>query len=144
LIHGGCLEGFPEQSDFFGAERLEREQVEDGRRIFLQELGAELVVAGLENFLDMLGHAVADAGQGSELLGVAGELLDGLGEAADEFGAALVAAVAADDGAVNFQELRGFAKNALDLAVFHTGPPAATGRARRRRSEAPRWRRRIR
>jgi len=42
-------------------------------RIFFQELGAQCVVAGLENLLDVLGHAVADAGEGGELFGIGGE-----------------------------------------------------------------------
>ena len=42
----------------------------------------EAVVAGLENFLDVIGHAVADAGQFHELGAVVGELLDGFGRLA--------------------------------------------------------------
>ena len=44
---------------------------------------------------------------------------DGVGETFDKFGGFLVGAVATDDGAINFQELRGFAEDASNLSVIH-------------------------
>ena len=70
------LEFLPEERDLFRAEALERENVENRRGIFLQELLAEAVVAGLENFVDVIGHAFADAGKFGELVAVFGEIFD--------------------------------------------------------------------
>ena len=67
----------------------------------------------------MFGHAIADAGQLLELFAVQGEFFDRFRNAGDEFGGLLVAAVTADDGAVNFQQLRGFTQDARDITIFH-------------------------
>src|SRR5713101_226307 len=87
--------------------------------VFLQQLLPEAVVALGEDLLDVFGHAVADAGQFGELFGVLGELFDRLGEAGDQLGGALVAAVAANLRAVNFEKLRRLAEDAGDFAVVH-------------------------
>ena len=115
------LEFLPEERDLFRAEALERENVENRRGIFLQELLAEAVVAGLENFVDVIGHAFADAGKRGELGAVFGEIFDALGNAGKQFGGAFVAAITADDGAVDFEEERGLVKDAGDVAIFHGG-----------------------
>jgi hypothetical protein len=69
----------------------------------------------------MLDHAVADARQFFELFRFLGELFDRFRQAVDEFGGLFITAVSADDGAIDFQELRGLAKNAGDLFVVHDG-----------------------
>ena len=67
LLHRSRLEGFPEKRDFFRSERLQIQKIEDRSRIFLEELASQGIVAGLENFLNVIGHAVADAGQFHQL-----------------------------------------------------------------------------
>ncbi len=67
----------------------------------------------------MLGHAVADAGQLFQLFGVFGEVLDALVNAVEQFGDFFVAAIAADDRAVDFEQLRGLAQDFRDFFVFH-------------------------
>ena len=83
-----ALKFFQRKATFFGPRRLEGEEVEKRRRIFFQELLAQAVVAGVEDFVDVLGHAVADAGKFGELLAVLGEFLDALGQAVEQFGGA--------------------------------------------------------
>ena len=87
--------------------------------IFLQQFLAQGVVAGVQNFLDVLGHAVADAGKFRELLLVVGEVFDAFGNAVEQLGDFFVAAVAADNGAVDFEQLRGLAQNLGDVSIFH-------------------------
>ena len=43
----------------------------------------------------------------------------GFGQAAEKFRGAFVAAVAADHGAVDFEQLRRFPQDARDLTIFH-------------------------
>ena len=69
----------------------------------------------------MVGHVVADAGEFGELFVVLGEFFDALGDGFEEFGGFFVGAVAANDGAVDFEELSRFAKDAGDVAIFHGG-----------------------
>lgn len=47
VLDRGRFEGAPEECDFFGAQRLNVEQVENSGRIFLKQLLAEAVIAGL-------------------------------------------------------------------------------------------------
>jgi len=61
------------------------------------------ILAGLQDFLNVIGHALADAGEFHELVTVSGNLLDGLRQTIEELRAALVAAEAANHGAVNFE-----------------------------------------
>ena len=122
-VDGAGFEGAPEQGDFLGAERLQVEQVENRGRIFLQELLAQAVVVGLENFLNVLGHAVADAGQFGELGGIERQLLDRFRNAGDQLGGFFVAAIAADDRAIDFEQLRGLAQDAGDFTIIHDPCP---------------------
>ena len=69
----------------------------------------------------MIDHALADAGEFEKFFRSGDELFDGLREAFDEFGGFFVGAVAADDGAIDFEELRGFAEDASDAFVVHGG-----------------------
>ena len=62
-VDGGDLEFLAEEGDFLRPERLQLEQIEQGGRIFFQQLLAQAVVAGFQDFVDVLGHAFADAGQ---------------------------------------------------------------------------------
>ena len=119
LFDRSGLECFPEMRDLLGPERLQLEQLENRFRIFFEELFAQGVVAGLEDFLDVVGKALADAGQIHELFAVRGEFFDGFRQAVEELRGPLVAAVAADHGAVDFQQLRRFPQDASDFAIFH-------------------------
>ena len=121
LFDSGGFEGAPEKGDLFGAERLNVEEVENRGGIFFQQFFAQGVVAVLEDFADVLGHAVADAGELGEFFFVAGDLFDGLGEAGDQFGGALVTAVTADKGAVDLEKLGGLPQDARDIPIFHGG-----------------------
>src|SRR5260370_23154317 len=67
----------------------------------------------------MFRHAVANPGELVEFFGFLGELFDGVRQSRNKFGCFLVAAVTADNGAVNFQQLRGLAKDASNLLVVH-------------------------
>src|SRR5712664_167194 len=121
-LHIGDRAGFkvrPQEGDFLRAKRLELQQIQNGRRIFLEEFFAQRIIAGLNDFLQMLDHAVADSRKLFKFSWLLDELLNGFRQAVDQFGGLLVAAVSADDGAINFQELRGFAKYAGDLFVVH-------------------------
>ena len=60
---------------------MQSEQLEQRRRIFFQKLLAQLVVTGLEDLADVLGHVLADAGKLAKLLDVFGEVFDALVEA---------------------------------------------------------------
>ncbi len=82
---------------------------------------AQAVIAILEDFVDVLGHAFADAGKGGEFLAIFGEVFDALGDAVDQVGGAFVAAIAADDGAIDFEEMGGVAEDFGDFAIFHAG-----------------------
>src|SRR6267154_1355688 len=67
----------------------------------------------------MFHHAVANPGKLFQFFGFLGELFDGVGQSRNKFGCFLVAAVTADNGAVNFQQLRGLAQDASNLLVVH-------------------------
>lgn len=119
--YGGSAESFPEEGDFLWPEGLEAEDFEKGGRIFGAKLGSQGVIAGGEDFADVLSHVVANAGKFCELFVVLGELFDALGDGFEKFGGFFVGAVAADDSAVDLEELSSFAKDAGDVAIFHGG-----------------------
>ena len=119
LFDRAAIELTPENQRLFGAERLQRKQVEHGQRILLQHLFTQAVIAGGENFADVLGHAFADTGKLLELFRIGGDGFDRFGEAGDQFGGFLITAVAADDGAIDLQQLCGLAQHARDVAIFH-------------------------
>ena len=81
VSHGGAFEIRPEERDLLGAQRLQSEQLEQRRRIFFQKFLSQLVVAGLEDLADVLGHVFADARELAKLLDVFGEVFDALVEA---------------------------------------------------------------
>ena len=63
-LHVGDRAGFkigPQEGDLLRPKRLELQQIQDARRVFLEELFAQRVVAGLHDFLQVLDHAVADS-----------------------------------------------------------------------------------
>ncbi len=115
----GHFEFLPQQRHALRAERRNIEKLKNSGGIFFQQFLAEAVIAGGQNFADVLGHAFADAGKLLELLFILGDILDALGEAAEQIGDFFIAAVAADDGAINFEQLRGFAENFCNVAVVH-------------------------
>jgi hypothetical protein len=67
------------------------------------------------------GHVFADAGEFAELGVVFGDFLDALVHAEEQLGHFFVGAVTADDGAVDFKQLRGFLEDFGDFPVFHGG-----------------------
>src|SRR5712671_3296171 len=67
----------------------------------------------------MLGHALADAGQLLQLVRVFGQFLDRFVHSGNQLRGFLVTAIAPNDGAVDFKELRGVAKDAGDRLVVH-------------------------
>ena len=71
--------------------------------------------------MDVFGHALADAGEIGELGFVLGEFLDAIRQAANQFGGFFVAAIAADDRAVDFEKLGGFAEDSGDFAFSMPG-----------------------
>ncbi len=133
-LHVGYRAGLkvgPQKGDFLWAERLQLQHVQKRRRIFLQQLLAQRVVAGLHNLLEMFDHAVADSRQFLELFRLLHQLLDRFRQAVNQLGRLLVAAISADNGAVDFEELRGFAQYACNLFVVHGGKiinPGAGGK----------------
>ena len=106
-------------------------------RIFLQQLLAQGVIAGFQDLADVLGHVLADAGQFAEFLIVLGEFFDALVHAEQEFGDFFIGAIAADDGAVDFEQLRGFAEYLCDFAVFHMAAQACFFRGATRFASSP-------
>src|SRR2546425_5369071 len=116
-----ALKFFQRRATFLGPRDCRLRSSRSVAGYFFQKFLTQAVVALAEDFLDVLGHALADAGQFFEFFGVLGELRDGFGEPVDEFGGLFVAAVAADDGAIDFKELRGLAQDAGNLLVVHAG-----------------------
>src|SRR5580700_1083400 len=95
------------------------EQLQEGRGVLFEKFLAELVIAGLEDFADVLGHVFADTGKLAEFLGVFADVLDAFVEAIEKLGDFFVAAIAADYGAIDFQQLRGLTEDSGDFFVFH-------------------------
>ena len=58
-------------------------------------------------------------GSSREFAFVLGDLLDALVQAVEQLGDFFVAAIAADHGAVDFEQLRRFLENFGDFSVFH-------------------------
>ncbi len=117
--HGAGFKIGPQEGDLLRPKRLQLQQIQDARRIFLEQLLAQRVVAGLHDFLKMFDHAVADPRKFFELFRFLRELFDGFRQAVDQFGGLLVTAVSADNRPIDFEELRGFAENAGNLFVVH-------------------------
>ena len=67
----------------------------------------------------MFGHALADSRKFFQLFRFLDELLDGFGKAVDQFGGLLIAAIAPNNRAVDFQELRRLPQYAGNLFVVH-------------------------
>ncbi len=103
---------------------MQFENFEKRGGIFFQQLLAQAVVAGFEDFADVLGHVFANAGKFAQLGGFLGDIFDALGHGEEQLGDFLVGAVAADDGAVDFKQLRCFAQDFGYFAVFHGGGSA--------------------
>ena len=95
------------------------EQLQKTGRILFEKLLTELVIAGLQDFADVLGHVFADARELAEFLGVLADVLNAFVQAVEKLGHFFVAAVAADDGAVDFEQLRRLTQNSGDFFVFH-------------------------
>src|SRR6266481_6581873 len=119
--HGPGLEVRPQKRHLLRSKRLQLQQIQNRRRIFLQELLAQRVVAGLNDFLQVLDHAVADSRKFLKLLRFLDQLFDGFRQRVDQFGGLFVTSVPPDDRAVNFQELRGLAQDSSNLFVIHVG-----------------------
>jgi hypothetical protein len=66
-------------------------------------------------------HPVADPRELFQFLWILNKLLDGLRKPIDKLRGLLIAAVAPDDGAINFQELRRLAQDAGNLFVVQGG-----------------------
>ncbi len=128
VFHGPGFEILPEKCGLLGAEALQRQNVEQGWRIFFQQLLAQAVIAGLQDFVDVLGHIVADAGKLGEFFAILREFLDAFVEAVDQLGGFFVAAVAPDDRAVNFEQLRRLVQYPRNLPIFHGVIIEANGR----------------
>jgi hypothetical protein len=100
---------------------LEIKNVEQGDRELLEELLAETVVAGSDDFLDVFDHALTDSRQLPKLVGLFGELFDGFVHTGNELSGLFVGTVAADDRTIDFEKLGGFAENARYGLVVHGG-----------------------
>ena len=122
LLHafnGADLEFLPKERHFLRSHGLQTENFEQGHRIFLQQFVAQGVVAGLQNLANVRGHTFADAWQFLQLLLVLGDVLDAFVHAVQQLRHFLVAAVAADNRSVNFQQLRRLTQNSCDFSIFH-------------------------
>ena len=69
----------------------------------------------------MLDHPLADSRQLFKLLWLFDKLLDRFGQAVNQLRRLLVAPVAPNDRAVNFQKLRRIAENPRNLLIVHSG-----------------------
>ncbi len=138
LYIGDCpgLEVGPQKRHLLGPERLQLQQIQNRRRIFLQQFFPKRIITRLNDFLKMLHHALSDSRKLFQLFRLLHELLDRFRKSIDEFRRLFVTAVAADDGAVDFQKLRGFAEDAGDLFVVHERDYKARSQ-RRTRTENP-------
>jgi hypothetical protein len=84
-LHVGDGAGFkvgPQKRDFLRTKRLQLQEIQNGRRVFLQQLFAQRIIARLHDLLQMFDHAVADSRQFFELFRFLRELLDRFGPAA--------------------------------------------------------------
>ena len=68
--------GAPDQRDGLRAEALNLQQLQHRRVVFLEQFGLHGELAVFEKFLQVAQHALADAGDGENLLGVGDEFLD--------------------------------------------------------------------
>src|SRR5437660_3745675 len=100
---------------------MQLQKIQNRRRIFLQQLFAQRVIAGLYDFLQVLHHAFANSRQCVELFRILDQLLDGFRQAVNEFSGFLIAAVPADNRPVNFQQLCRLPQDSCDLFVVHGG-----------------------
>src|SRR5260370_41807596 len=75
----------PQEGDFLRPKRLELQQIQNGRRVFLEELFAQRIIAGLNDFLQMLDHAVADSRKLFKFSRLLAELLERCPPAVDKF-----------------------------------------------------------
>jgi len=117
--HAARLEFLKQQRSFFGTERLQLQHVQNCGGIFLQKFFAQRIVTGLQNFVQVFHHAIANTGELFQLVGFLGKLFDGFWQSRNKFGGLFVTAIAADDCPVNFQQLCSLAKDAGDLLVVH-------------------------
>jgi hypothetical protein len=83
LLHGGRvadLERVPDERYRLGAETLDLQQIQHRRLIFCEQLAVEPELALAEDLLNVGGHALADAGNLQQLLGLTHQLGDGSGQ----------------------------------------------------------------
>src|SRR5689334_14466756 len=87
---------------------------------FFQQLLAQRIIARLPDLLQLLDHPFADSRQLFELFRLFHELFDRFRQTVNQLSSLFIAAVPADDCAINFQKLRGVAQDSCDLLVVHS------------------------
>src|SRR5258708_18979378 len=95
------------------------QNIQQRDRIFLEQFLPQTVVAGFQDFLQMLGHALDYSWQFLQLVRVFRQILDGFVHSGNQLRGFLVTAIAPNDGAVDLEELRGVAKDAGNRLVVH-------------------------
>ena len=118
-IHVGDFVGAPDQRDRLGPETLDLQQLQHRRVILLQQLGLNGELAGIEQFLQVGEHSLADAGNGEHLLGIADDFFDLVRMIFDGLRGIAVGADAEGILAVDLQQVGSFVEDVGNGLVIH-------------------------
>ncbi len=119
LVDGGDLEVLEEHRDALGAESLDLEEFERGRREFFQQFVALVEAALRFDLLQHRGEAFADAWHiGDFALGIRQDRRDALGIAFDGRCAVAIAADAKAVFARNLHQVGGFVEDPREFTIF--------------------------
>ena len=105
------LKDVPDERDGLGPQALDFEQLKHRRAILFQQLGVQPQLAFFENFLQVLAHSLADAGNGEQCFLVTDDVGYGLSQALDGLCGAPVRADAERIVALDLHEVGGLVKD---------------------------------
>ena len=111
--------GAPDQGDGLRPEALNLQQLQHRGMIFLQQFGLHGELAVFEKFLQVPEHALADAGNCENLLGIVDQFFDRLRAVLDGLRGVAVGADAEGVLPVDFEQVGGFVENVGDGLVVH-------------------------
>ena len=112
------LEDVPDEGNGLGAEALDLEQLQHGGTIFFQQLGVQAQLAFFENFLQVLAHSLADAGNGEQRFLVTDDVGYGLSQALDGLCGAPVGADAKRVVALDLHQVGGLVKDVGERLII--------------------------
>ena len=111
-----------EDLDAFGAQALDAQEVRQVRRQLLTQVLQRAAGAGLQDFVDLLGQALADAGEFLKVLAGGRQVGQALGHVAHGPRCVTVGADAEGVLALDFQDVGDLVEDGGDLAVFQNDP----------------------